>query len=150
MTLNNSSGLNIGNNNLGANSGTGMTLTAAGLVNTSTVNLTGSTRQAGLIITGAAPARLGNFNISGNALLQFGSGAVTGTDAGTTLSIQGDPTALSLNPGNIAGTFSNNGNLNRHRHTSGGSSLTLGAMTLNNSGGLNIGNNNLGAIRGPE
>ena len=78
-----------------------MTLTAAGLVNTSTVNLTGSTRQAGLIITGAAPARLGNFNISGNALLQFGSGAVTGTDAGTTLSIQGDPTALSLNPGNL-------------------------------------------------
>ena len=91
MTLNNSGGLNIGNNNLGAFSGTGVTLTAAGLVNTSTVNLTGSTRQAGLIITGAAPTRLGNFNISGNALLQFGSGAVTGTDAGTTLSIQGDP-----------------------------------------------------------
>jgi fibronectin-binding autotransporter adhesin len=144
-TLSNSAGLNIGNVNLG---GTGTTVTAAGLVNTSTVNLTGSVtggKQAGLIITGAAPARLGNFNISGNALLQFGSGAVTGTDAGTTLSIQSDPTALTLNPGNVTGTFANAGNLNIDTNNfSGGSSLTLGAMTLSNSAGLNIGNVNLG------
>src|SRR5204863_305266 len=110
-TLTNSGTVNIGNPFLSS----GTTVTATGLVNSGTVNLTGSSssKQAALIVNGPAPATLGNFNILGDALLQFGSGAVGGIAAGTTFSLRNNATAISLNASGLnTGTFSNAGTLN--------------------------------------
>ncbi len=122
------------------------------LTNTAgTINLTGSaSNQATLDVTGAAPATLGNINILGDALIEFGSGAVTSNGAGTTFSLRDDPTAISLNAsGNTSGTFTNAGNLNVDNFNNGfgsfdagGSKLTIG-NTLANSGAVNIGNTGL-------
>src|SRR5207244_863641 len=143
-TLSNSGTVNIGNVNLGVSD----TVTATGLVNTGTINLTGinnasGTKQATLNILGPAPATLGNFNILGDALLEFASGAVTGIASGTTLSLRNDGTPISLNASGITtGTFSNAGTLNVDNNSGsfdGGSSLAIGS-TLSNSGTVNIGN----------
>jgi len=145
-TLANSGAVNIGNTGLS----TATTVTATGLSNTGTINLTGGSALATLDDTGAAPATLGNINILGDALIEFGSGAVTSNGAGTTFSLRDDPTAISLNAsGNTSGTFTNAGNLNVDNFNNGfgsfdagGSKLTIG-NTLANSGAVNIGNTGL-------
>jgi hypothetical protein len=103
--LNNSGAVNIGNFGLSEPT----TVTASGLSNTGTINLlsTGSALVT-LDITGAAPATLGDINIQGDVLLEFGSGAVGGIALDTTFSLADDPTPISLNAGSGAsGTFTN-------------------------------------------
>ena len=64
-------------------------MTAAGLANTGTINLTGGTAAATLDITTAAPATLtGNFNLAGDALLEFASGGITALGTGTDLTLE--------------------------------------------------------------
>ena len=94
---------------------------------------------------------MGDVNILGDALLEFGSGAVSGVTSGTKVSIRDDPTALSFNAGsNTTGTFSNAGTLDVDNQIppaqagDGGSTLAIGA-TLSNSGTVNIGNTSLSA-----
>ena len=59
-------------------------MTAAGLSNTGTIELTGgAATMATLDITAAAPATLGGtFDLSGDALLEFASGGITAIGAG--------------------------------------------------------------------
>src|SRR5205085_246464 len=131
-TLSNSGSVNIGNSSLSK----ATTVTATGLVNSGTVNLAGnSTTRSALIVSGPAPATLGNFNIAGDALLQFSSGAVSSIAAGTSFSLRNDVTPISLNASGVTtGTFSNPyTTLFRSQFFGdGGSSLALGG-TLSNS-----------------
>ena len=84
-TLTNSGSFDIGSTSLTK----ATTVTAAGLASTGTINLNGgTTATATLDITGAAPTTLsGTYYLSGDALLEFGSGGVTaiGSGAGLTL-----------------------------------------------------------------
>src|SRR5262249_19073223 len=115
---------------------------------------------------GAAPGTLsGSFNLSGNALLQFGSGSLTGIASGSQVSLSGAQaqindsggsgsnsalTGLASNAGTLTiangvslsttnGTdFSNTGTVNVDNPGSGGSRLNLGGA-LTNGGSFNIG-----------
>ncbi len=140
---------NIGN--IGLSAAITVTASASGLSNAGTINLTGnlsSAKLATLDDTGAAPTTLGNINILGDALLEFGSGAATNLASGTTFSLRDDVTPISLNAGsNTTGTFTNSGTLEvdwSAGNSDGGSSLSIG-NTLANSGVVTIGNTNLGA-----
>jgi hypothetical protein len=74
-TLSNSNFIQIGNGGLSA----GDTATAAALANSGTINIAGSsTARAVLDLTGGAPTTwTGTANLSGEASLEFGSGAIT-------------------------------------------------------------------------
>ena len=171
-TLINSGFMTIGN--------TGLTratsASAAALANTGTINLVGGTAddggtaQASLKIASAAPSSTstGDFNLTGNALLQFASGAITAIGSGGGLSLDGAQafvavapvpgsnsalTTLASNAGafslrngaSLATTvaFSNTGTLEVDTgFFDGGSSLTLGGK-LTNSGLVQIGNTGL-------
>jgi hypothetical protein len=147
------------------------TLTATGLNNTGSIAILGSTAavnpaQAAVIIAGAAPATLsGTYSLLGNALLQFGSGAITaiGSNSGLTLNGSAPQVAISGRSGNNAaldtlsanaGTldliggasvatssnFDNTGTVDLDSFFQpGGSSLTIGGV-LTNSGDVVIGN----------
>ncbi|HEV8679644.1 MAG TPA: hypothetical protein VGQ90_09740 [Stellaceae bacterium] len=166
-TLTNAGTLYIGANYTSAGS---TTVSAAGLANTGYINLAGgsgtSTYQATLDITaGAAPSLLtGTLNLSGNALVEFVSGGITGIAAGSQLVLNGATafvaltgntggnsalTGLASNAGTldlesgaalqISGDFTNNGTLRvDYTYYTAGSDLAIGG-TLNNAGNLYIG-----------
>src|SRR6202022_3922866 len=139
------------------------TVSAAALSNTGTIDLfgnttPGTTNQATMLIAGAAPSSLtGTYNLSGDALLQFGSGAITSiassaqlneTGAQARVAIAGTPnsnsalTTLSSNAGQLmlnngATVTTNPSNSNfvalDFFGSQGGSNLTVGG-TLTNTG----------------
>ncbi len=153
-TLTNNGAVEIGNTATTA----ATTVTATGLVNHGSIDLTGGTGQAELAVAAAAPATLtGSFDLTGNALLQFGSGAITTIDgslyldgAQARVAVSGTPgsnsalTTLGSNLGSFSladgasvtttGGFSNSGTTEVDNSGTGGSSLTIGGL-LNNSGG---------------
>jgi hypothetical protein len=143
------------------------TVTAAGLVNTGEIDLTGGPAQATLKVGAAAPATLtGDYHLSGNALLQYASGAVGAIGKGAELSLRGAKarvaiaastnlnsalTKLAANAGRLhlsngasvktAGAFNNTGSVVADvdfNTDAGGSSLTIGGK-FTNSGFLVIG-----------
>ena len=129
---------------------------------------TGAAATATLDITGAAPATLsGIYNLSGNALIEFGSGGVTGIGSGADVTLNGPKAVLALSSAPatdsaLTGFASNAGQLiledapaltttvgldnsstlEVDLSGTGGSSLTIGG-TLTNSGGLYIGSTGL-------
>ncbi len=145
-------------------------MTAAGLANTGTIDLTGGTATpATLDITVAAPPTLnGNFHLSGDALLEFKSGAITALGAGASLTLNGAKSLVALGAAQTtdsalttlasnAGTLSlengaslattvgltNNSSVDIDSFgSSGGSSLTIGGA-LTNKGSLDIGNTSI-------
>ena len=149
------------------------TVTAAGLANTGTINLTGSTTApATLDITGAAPTTLdGSYSLSGDARLEFGSGEVAVIGSGASLTLNGAKALVALSGAlttdsaltglaDNAGTLvlenipaltttvglDNTGDLyvDFYYGGGGGSSLTIGGM-LTNENYLEIGNTGLTA-----
>ena len=161
--LTNNSSLGIGNSRILA----ATTVTAAGLVNTGSVDLTGgAATQATFNVTGAAPATLtGSYDLSGDALLEFKSGGVAAIGAGSSLflggassrvalaaapgsnsaltGLAGNAGTLALQSGAVLATkvvFNNAGTVEiDNGFDNGGSSLALGG-TLTNSSALDIGN----------
>ena len=101
-TLTNSNNLQIGYNNLGA----AATVSVAGLNNTGTISIQGSsTNQAVLDITSAAPANLtGTINISGDGLLEFAGGAGLESVAGT-LTLQGGAAVVTTGALAVSGSL---------------------------------------------
>ena len=73
-------------------------MTAPGLANTGTIDLTGGAgTPATLDITAAAPATLGGtYNLSGDALLEFKSGGVTAIASGADLTLNGTKSLVAL------------------------------------------------------
>ena len=92
--LTNGSQINIGNSNILAPTA----LIAAGLSNTGTIDLTGGpVTLASLHSTAAAPATLtGTYNLAGDALLEFASGAITAIASGADLSLDGAKSLVAL------------------------------------------------------
>ncbi len=165
-TLTNSASLNIGNTGLTR----ATTVTAAGLANTGTIDLTGGTSAlAKLDITAAVPATwTATAALSGDAVLEYASGGIIAIGAGGDLSLNGATslvamstalttdsalTALSSNAGTFSleggatltttTAFDNTGSLQVDFGGGGGSSLTIGG-TLTNSASLLIGASGLG------
>ena len=87
-------GIKIGNAALSAPT----IVKAAGLSNTGTINLTGAPSvQATLDIAGAAPTTLiGVNNLTNDALLEYGSGAISGIGSGATLYLDGAKSRVAL------------------------------------------------------
>jgi hypothetical protein len=103
-TLTNAATVQVGtsSNNLSATA----TVSAANLVNSGTIDLIGSTtnssNQAVMNIAGAAPSTLtGGYTLSGAAVLDFGSGAITSIGSGAALNENG---ATGQNPVVAIGT----------------------------------------------
>src|SRR5579871_4622280 len=72
-------------------------VTAASLANTGYIELMGGAAAATLDITGAAPTTLGgNVYVLGDALFEFGSGAVTGIASGAALTVDGAQARVAL------------------------------------------------------
>ncbi len=143
------------------------TVTAAGLANTGTIELTGGTARATLDIGAAAPLTwVGTLELAGDALLEFKSGGITAIGSGSEISLNG-PSALAAVSGKLgsnsaltglasnAGTlilaggaalttpaFTNTGFMEIDASGSGGSSLTVSG-TLTNSDLLEIGNSGI-------
>ena len=171
-TLTNSSNVQIGNGGLSANT----TLSANAAANTGTIDLFGNgANQAALKIAGAAGFGTagvvsGQVNLSGNSLVQFGSGGLTGIAANGQLALDG-PTAQvqilgnSANNNALSGLASNAGFLYLRNGASvatttgldnssnllldtfggdGGASLAIGGA-LTNSNYVQIGNTGLSA-----
>ncbi len=162
-TLNNSDRLEIGNENITA----ATTVTAAGLSNTGSISLEGSAgTQATLNIAAVAPTALtaGEYELSGDALLEYASGSIGAIDAGVVLSLDGTKsrvasgsalgsntalTGLTSNAGSFtladgakvttAGGLTNTDFVAIDKSSAGGSSLTVGG-TLSNVDFLEIGN----------
>ncbi|HEV2097340.1 MAG TPA: hypothetical protein VGR45_00270, partial [Stellaceae bacterium] len=152
----NPNGVKIGNTTLSA----ATIVTASGLVNTGETDITGALSvQATLNITGAAtPTLTGRFILTNDALLEYGSGAITGIDNGAELFLDGASTrvalaaatssnsalttlssnlgTLRLDGGGIVTTttdFSNSGLVQVDDITGvGGSQLTIGGALTNN------------------
>ena len=167
-TLTNSGfSFNVGNTGLTK----ATTVTAAGLANTGRSHDQSDRRHGGpgtLDITTAAPATLtGNFNLSGDALLEFASGAITALGTGSDLTLNGAKALVALSTAltsdsALTGLATNAGTLNLENGAalttaagltnskfvevdnsgSGGSSLTIGG-TLTNQSSLDIGNTGL-------
>src|SRR5579883_1712288 len=170
-TLTNSNTVNIGNTGLSS----ATTVTAAALSNTGTINLTGNTSsatQATLNVAGAAGFGTaghvtGAVNLQGDALLEFGSGALTNIDSTGSLRLNGAGSRVSIGPGTtnsaLSGLASNAGILTLDNGATvttttgltnsntievdiffgeGGSTLNVGG-TLTNSNTVNIGNTGL-------
>ena len=166
-TLTNSATFEIGNTGLSK----ATTVTAAGLANTGTIDLTGAAAiKATLDITTAAPATLGGtYDLSGDALLEFASGGITAIGSGANLTLNGASalvalstalttdsalTGLASNAGTLAlenGAsltttvgLANNGTVEvDYFGSNGGSSLTVGGTLTNNSFSFDIGNTGL-------
>src|SRR5262249_47788950 len=86
------------------------TVTAAGLNNlpaqNAVISLNGGPAQALLNILAAAPTTLtGQFNLAGNALLQFAGGGITAIGGNSGLSLNGSAAQVGIsgNPGNNVG-----------------------------------------------
>src|SRR5579871_4485283 len=72
-------------------------VTAASLANTGYIELMGGAAAATLDITGVAPTTLGgNVYVLGDALFEFGSGAVTGIASGAALTVDGAQARVAL------------------------------------------------------
>jgi hypothetical protein len=163
-TLTNNNFLDLGNDR----SSHATTLTAKGLVNNGSIDLTGGAGRTSLDIAGAAPTTLiGSYRLTGNAVVDFGGGGVKTIAADSQLVLDGprarmalaaDTTAngalttLTANFGSfvigdgsvrIAGSLANNGQLlidsSQVQFGRGGSNVTIG-RTLTNDSILNIGN----------
>ena len=147
------------------------TVTAAGLSNTGTIDLTGgASTKTTLDITGAAPATLGGtYDLSGDALLEYKSGGITAIGSGADLSLNGALALVALSTAlttdsaltglaSNAGTFSlengasltttvgftNSSFLGVDNSGTGGSSLMIGGALTNNSfDTIDIGNSSL-------
>ena len=135
-TLTNNGTLDIGNTSLTK----ATTVTAAGLANTGTINLTGGTTAAATLdITGAAPATLdGTYSLSGDALLEFGSGGMTAIGSGASLTLNGAKALVALSSAlttdsALTGLASNAGTLVLEN----GPALTT-TVGLNNTGHLDV------------
>jgi hypothetical protein len=161
MLTNANSGIfNIGYGNIAA----ATTVTAAGLSNAGTINLTGSgSVQATLDITDPAPTTLtGSLSLYQSTLVAFGSGSITGIASGATLAIilGGARVAIAGNTGSnsaLTQLSSNAGTLELYQTTplttdpgvnlsnSGSVSLNGGTLALGgvltNSGVFTVGNN---------
>ena len=169
-TLTNHGTLTIGNSTLSAPT----IVKAAGLVNTSNINLTGAASvQATLDITGPAPSIFtGNNKLTGDALLEYAGGAINEIAIGEETSLDGPKArvALASAPGSnsaLTALSTNDGTFNLENGAvvtttvgltnangaaidvdsisgTGGSRLTIGG-TLTNFGTITIGNINLSA-----
>ncbi len=119
-----------------------MSLTAAGLANLSStssltgiINLVGSTAlgstdQALLAVLAAAPGTLvGDFNLTGDALLRFASGAITTIGGNSELTLNGSAAQVG-----IAGASGNNNALDTLSDNAGTLNLTAGASITTNAG----------------
>jgi hypothetical protein len=100
----------IGNTDLGANgSGGSTTLNATTLASTGSLIVqgnaaSGTTNKASLILSGAAATDVtGYLRVSGDALLEFGSGGITTIDAGGELELDGSGAQILTNGGEGAG-----------------------------------------------
>src|SRR3984893_18056548 len=122
------------------------TVSAAALSNTGTIDLfgnttPGTTNQATMLIAGAAPSSLtGTYNLSGDALLQFGSGAITGIASGAQLNETGAQARVA-----IAGTPNTNSALTTLSSNAGQLMLNNGATVTTNPG-TNLANSNFVAL----
>ena len=135
--------MQVGNANLSANS----TMTAQALSNTGLIHLVGESAaspkyQATLDITGAAPTILyGDYEVWGDALLEFASGGITGIAAGATLDMDGGSARVSIGAGTtnsaLAKLTSNAGTLNLNSNTPNGA----GDLSITTTGSfINTGN----------
>src|SRR5579885_296064 len=123
-------------------------VTAASLANTGYIELMGGAAAATLDITGAAPTTLGgNVYVLGDALFEFGSGAVTGIASGAALTVDGAQArvALSTTPASnsaLTGLATNTGAVYvdsyYYDQNKGGSNFAIGG-TLTNKGDVYIG-----------
>jgi hypothetical protein len=174
--LTNDVSLQIGNTNLAAST----TVTATGLTNNGSLTVqgaagVGATSQATLNIAGAAPSLTnGPIRVGGDALLEFGSGAITSIAGGSSLELDGAAkittggtsssalAQLSINYGALTlqgdifegeggasltttAAFTNDGALAIDAGSSdGGSNVAFGGLLTNNTS-LQIGNTNLAA-----
>ncbi len=117
-------------------------MSAAALSNAGTIDLfgnttPGTTNQATMLIAGAAPSSLtGTYNLSGDALLQFGSGAITGIAGGAVLTETGAQSRVA-----IAGTPDSNSALTTLSSNAGQLMLNNGATVTTNPG-TNLSNSN--------
>jgi hypothetical protein len=165
--LTSSSSINIGNAGITA----ATKVTAGGLANTGAIDIDGgASTSATLDIKAAAPATLQNatYNLAGDALLEFASGAITAIGATGRLSLDGAKsrvtsgsatgsnsalTKLASNAGTFSlgdgaalttqGNFANTGAVQVDQSIgAGGSNLTFGGA-LNNSAQLDIGSSNI-------
>jgi fibronectin-binding autotransporter adhesin len=145
-TLTNNSGATVQVGTFSNNLGATTTLQAANLTNNGTVDLlgnttAGSTNQAHMVIAGAAPSTLsGIYNLSGNALLEFGSGAITSIGAGAQLNEFGNSRVATT------GNTATNSALATLSSSAGQLRLENGATVTTNSG-ANFANNNGGLIQ---
>jgi hypothetical protein len=163
-TLTNSGFVEIGNTGITK----ATTVTAKGLANTGTIDLTGGAAiRATLDSTAAAPATwIGSAFLSGDAVLEFASGGITAIGGGADLSLNGALSWVALSTavtGNSAltklasngGTFvadggaglttaglTNTGTIDIDTIGTGGSHLTVGGA-LTNQGYIEIGNSGI-------
>jgi hypothetical protein len=140
----NSGAANIGNSSLGSST----TVEATELTNTGTINLqgnttSGATEQAVLVITAAAPTdATGTMNVSGDAVLVFGSGGITAIALGAQLALDGAQARVAITGGasalsglaSDAGTFLLRGS---NSNGAGGASVTT-TTSFSNAGTLGV------------
>jgi hypothetical protein len=167
--LTNTGAFAIGNSGLSAPT----KVTAAALVNTGSLSVQGNTQngtmnKASLIVSGAAPTTLtGSVQVSGDATLQFGSGAITAIDTGASLELDGAGAQILTDGGAssaLSGLAANDGTLRLSGKTltttssfvnsnvvsvdtrsfDGGADLTFGGA-LTNPGWFAVGNQFLSA-----
>ena len=101
----------IGNSTIGtAAIGGGALVTASGLANSGSLVIQGNTtnndaaHRSTLKITGAAPSVwTGSGRISGNAILQFGSGGITSLQSGSSLELDGSAAQILTSGGSASG-----------------------------------------------
>jgi hypothetical protein len=141
-------------------------VSAADLTNTGTITIEGgSAGQAALIVNDSAPSTwAGELDISGNGLLQFGSGGITAIDSGASINLSGPHARVALsgapssnsalaelasNDGQLellggflttTTDFLNSGTLLLDDTTGGASGAITFGGTLNNSGFVQVGN----------
>jgi hypothetical protein len=142
--LTNSGAVDIGNGHLKAST----TVTARTLVNTGSITLQGafgSTYEATLDITGAAPSTLtGSVTLKEDSLLEFGSGGIKTIGAGASLALYGAQARVSIGAGAtdsaLTGLSSNAGTFDLEGDSGYGAGETSLATTagLNNSGTLDV------------
>jgi hypothetical protein len=139
-TLANSGDLEIGNAGLAR----ATKVTAAELVNTGDIGLTGGTARATLDVAAAAPATLsGGYFLAGNALLRYAGGAITALGSGAELALGGARARIAVGAETgrnsaLSGLADNAGTL-----------VLAGGATLATTAGLNnIGTIAIGGRRG--
>ncbi len=136
--MTNGGNLTIGNGGLTR----ATTATVAKLANTGTIDLTGAAAvQAALKVGAAAPATLtGSFDLVGNALLQYASGAITAIGLGAGLSLDGAKArvALAAAPGSNSALTKLAANAGTFTLADGASLTTLAGIAFNNTGTTRI------------